>query len=167
MKRIEVTLRWRITLLTIGVMSVCSIALVLFTNLNTSYVMPRATDSMLKIATIPLDGSYTTMATLTPAETLTLTPASTAPSFDVAPVEIAVRSVMTTAAKEMYMGSIIILIVIVLLGGICAYYVAGNALKPIKTLNGRMKTVNVNNLTGDFDFVGQKMKLESLLCRLK
>lgn len=162
MKRIEVTLRWRITLLTICVMSVCSIALVLFTNLNTSYVMPRATDSMLKIATIPLDGSYTTMATLTPAETLTLTPASTAPSFDVAPVEIAVRSVMTTAAKEMYMGSIIILIVIVLLGGICAYYVAGNALKPIKTLNGRMKTVNVNNLTGDFDFVGPKDEIREL-----
>lgn len=44
----KITLRWRITLLTMAVMLVSSISLIVFININTNRILPHAADTIIQ-----------------------------------------------------------------------------------------------------------------------
>jgi len=156
MNKLRITLRWRITLLTIAIMLLSSIALVLFINMNVGTIMPQVTDRILN-ATAMVE---TNSSSLMPQEML-VAPGST----DIASTGIGVITIpaeMARATTDVYWGSFFILLVTIVVGGVCAYFVSGTALTPIRNLNERIKKVNANNLTSNLAVVGPQDEIKEL-----
>jgi len=150
MKKIKITLRWRITLLTIAVMLLSSIAIVVFVNINTNKVMPRTTGIVLSAATgVATDPS-------------SVISQGGSPILQEGQGTLVISEAMQTATTDMYRGSLIILLVAVVVGGVSAYLISGNALRPIKIFNDNIRRVNSNNLTSNLSLEGPQDEIKEL-----
>lgn len=161
MKKIKLTLRWRITLLTIAVMLVSSIVLVVFININTSMIMPQVTNVVLSAAAVANDNGPSLVIPQSGAATLAEIPGPVHSSNSQSDATV-ILGAMETAATDMYWGSFVILLVTIAVGGACAYYVSGSALRPIKSFNENIKRVNANNLTSNLSVDGPQDEIKEL-----
>lgn len=160
--KMKITLRWRITLLTIVVMCASSIALVIFININTSIIMPRAA----KLVVYKMTAATTPASSDKQAVILGTDDTDSATSDklngNTPPGAVIVTRALDDAASDMYWASFLILICTSAIGGICAYYISGSALRPIKVLNDTIKKVNVHNLTNHLSLDGPQDEVMEL-----
>lgn len=123
--------------------------------------MPRATHLVLStMGTLASTDSAIDISQEVIADT------ASAPASNFVPAsnfqKTAIAGAMETATMNIYAGSVIILLVIILVGGVCAYYVSGSALRPIKNLNENIKKVNTSNLTSNLSFDGPQDEIKEL-----
>lgn len=156
--KLKITLRWRMTLLTIGVLLTSSIALVGFNNLNIGTIMPQVQNNIIAVG-FSVPNQETLPENLNAATGIT----GEVGYFGSVEGEAFVQEEIYQATMDMYGGSIIVLIIINLLGGILAYFIAGSALKPIKQLNNNIKKVNANNLLSISSTDGPRDEIKELI----
>lgn len=72
------------------------------------------------------------------------------------------ENTMDNAISNIYTGSILVLLITIALGGICTYFIADRALKPVKDLNENIKNINENNLLSNLDVQGPKDEIKEL-----
>lgn len=179
MKTIRMTLRWRITLLTIAVMLLSSISLVVLININMAKIMPDATDTVIS-ATLIREGAKPVENTDTGADTGTDTDADADADTDAIERAIATQDsetetvalsmladtivvdTMANASLDMYWGSIFILMITLVLGGIGAFLISSSALRPIKNFSENIKRVNANNFTANLPMDGPQDEIREL-----
>lgn len=140
----NITLRWRITLLTMAVMLVSSISLIVFININTNRVLPHAADAIIRVGSVTTgmqEGDVTGGEGISPGRSPDM-----AGTMGTQISSYAVVDALDTAAKELYWGSLFLLLVAIILGGACAYFVSDRALRPVRIFSESIKRVNAHNL---------------------
>ena len=126
----KMPVRWRLTVLSVFLLTVCCVGLTAVLNLSAGFM------------------ANTIEATL-------VTPAQMPPSSELPPrpeQSIAAPAVLSTpaiqAAKiDFFHQSVLYMIVAVVLGGALTYYLSGKALKPLHQLSSEMQKRTVNNLS--------------------
>ncbi|MEG0575881.1 MAG: HAMP domain-containing sensor histidine kinase [Anaerovoracaceae bacterium] len=125
----KISIRVRITLISVALLIVCCFGLTLLLNnsagkiVNTIVAASELTDAK------PLDNEN---------------------NVDTAPTEegtLIGPPVAATAKESFRMDSLIYMLLMVVCGGALTYYVLGRALKPLKNLNEQVKSVHANNLS--------------------
>lgn len=135
----KLSLRWRLTLMSAGLIGICSIMLTLVLN----YSAYQLANSIEAAATTP---AYNIGETI-PAEELAM------------PLE---RQDNVQAKREYGTDSIYYTMFAVFIGSILTYYVVGRALQPVKKLNEQVKNVNVNNLSESLEVPETKDEIADL-----
>ncbi|MGL4799133.1 MAG: sensor histidine kinase [Cellulosilyticaceae bacterium] len=142
MKKLKLTLKWRFTLLTICLLTLSSIAIVVAMNFNVGRTLPSTTTTIMDMAqTESVNGGGITMSQ---------------------PTMAAYEGVMQGAAATIYMDSIFLLIVIICVGGVTAYIIANQALKPVQALSHQVQTINETNWSTHLEVQGPHDEIQEL-----
>lgn len=130
----RISLRWRLTLLSSLLITVCCVGLTITLNI-----------SAFKMAD-----------TLEPA-----IPIQPAGSQEV-PLSLLTPSVATREAKHIHlMDSVFYTLIAVFTGGVFTYYVAGKVLLPVWVLNAQVKNINSHNLRESLEVLPQRTSWRS------
>lgn len=125
----NISIRLRFTLLTAFLLTICCIGLTLVLNFTVYRLVDKIDSTMILI----------------PSQE------SVIPENQVEDIEGMVPSPSVSALQETKQGfsaqSIIYMLIIVIGGSAFTYYISGKALKPLVTLNGQVKNINVHNLS--------------------
>lgn len=157
MNKLKITLKWRFTLLTIFLIVLSSGAITLAINRDIGRSIPM-TPSNIVGESDNLYISFDVEELIQAQEPSSSIPSNKANIISPGQFEIA----MTTAVSNIYTTSIITLIIIIFLGGISAYFVAGRALSPIKDLSDNIKSINENNLLSNLEVEGPRDEIKEL-----
>lgn len=128
----KMPIRLRLTVMTVTLLTVCCVGLTLILNLSADRMATKIDATLvLPAKEIGEDGSFND-SFQAPASSLV----PTVPSDD-----------SQKARVDFRMESIIYMLLVVVGGGLLTYYISGKALKPLDTLNGQVKNINVHNLS--------------------
>ncbi|WP_346917403.1 HAMP domain-containing sensor histidine kinase [Clostridium sp.] len=176
MKKIKLTLRWRVTLITILAMLISSVAIVAFININVGRIIPQATNTLIYAAnSATVDGngsmiqspnksyssgsvgSVTTGPETSPGnDNNNVTGEKTSTQANI------ITDTLQKAENDMYLWSLIILFSAIIVGGIGAYFIVGRALSPVRLLSSKIKDVNAHNLTETLPIAGPNDEIKEL-----
>lgn len=134
----KISLQWRITIFTSLLIAVCCVGLSVFLNISAYHLA----DSIDAISTKP-------------AETI-----DDSISIPVNPYEPA--ETLIEAKHDYRMESLLYTFAAVLFGGVLTYYISGKALKPLVTLNGQVKNMNMHNLNESLEIPQTKDEIAEL-----
>lgn len=122
----RISLRWRLTLFTSLLISVCCVGLSALLSVS-AYEMANT------IEAIPMQ----------PAQSI----GEVSPSASMLPILPATSGEVAQQARVDYrLQSLFFTVIAVVVGGCFTYYVAGKALKPVKVLNEQVKNLHIHNL---------------------
>ncbi|WP_312368589.1 sensor histidine kinase [Lachnoclostridium sp.] len=171
MKKLKLTLRWRVTLITILVMLISSVAIVIFININISRIMPEVTNTLIVVTS----GSTNLSPSQNKSEPFYSSGSATLDSNPLSgynPNNITgesasaqaniITDTMHKAKNDMYLWSLIILFAAISVGGIVAYFIVGRALRPVRLLSRKIKDVNSHNLTEALPMAGPNDEIKEL-----
>lgn len=128
----KMPIRLRLTVMTVALLTICCVGLTLILNLSADRMATRIDAvSLLPAHKVGEDG-WVDHSSQSPASSIT-TPV---PSED-----------SQKARVDFKMESIIYMLLVIVGGGFLTYYISGKALKPLDTLNGQVKNINVHNLS--------------------
>lgn len=171
MKKIKLTLRWRVTLITILVMLISSVAIVLFININVGRIMPKATNTLIVASSsssilspnqnMP-DSSGSSGSVTTYTEPLPGYNPNNITSGSISAQANIISDTLQKAENDMYLWSFIILFGAITIGGIGAYFIVGRALRPVRLLSSKIKDVNSHNLTETLPVAGPDDEIKEL-----
>lgn len=128
----KMPIRLRLTVMTVALLTVCCVGLTLILNFSADRMATR------------IDAAITSPAQKV-GEDGSVDESSQSPSSNIATPALSDDS--QKARVDFRMDSIIYLLLVIVGGGFLTYYISGKALKPLNTLNGRVKNINVHNLS--------------------
>lgn len=124
----RISIRWRLTLMTTILITVCCIGLSIFLN-KSAYRMVDSVNAAVVQPALSAD----------PEAHVDFQPIPAAPPAALEPVD---------QAKHGYrMESLYYTVIAVLLGGILTYHISGRALRPVRTLSEQIQSINAHNLS--------------------
>ena len=157
MNKLNLTLKCRITLLSVIIMIITSVVLVTSINLDIKknipgikYEIGKQIDNNNNVVNQSL-GKLEGSGEVSIEEN---SPGSTG--------YITCEGVIQTAVTNIYYGSIIALIITIILGAITTYFVVDKALNPVKNLNKKIKNINENNLFSNIEVSGPQDEIKQL-----
>lgn len=153
MNKLNITLKWRFTLLTVILIAISCVAIVISMNINIKRTIPTGslTSSYTENLNVKENGISPALAT----DAIDNSQSSTASM-------VASEVTMAKAVSSIYTGSIIALLIIISLGGISAYIIADKALKPVQVLNENIKNISENNLLANLEVQGPHDEIKEL-----
>ncbi|MFC0394135.1 sensor histidine kinase [Paenibacillus mendelii] len=128
----KMPIRLRLTVMTVALLTVCCVGLTLVLNLSADTMAARIDAALVLPAKEVGDDGQGDGNPPSPSSSI-ITPV---PSDD-----------SQQARMDFRMNSIIYMILVIVGGGFLTYYISGKALKPLHTLNGQVKNINVHNLS--------------------
>ena len=137
----KISIRWRLTILSALLLTVCCIGLTIALNLSAFRLVDSIDATIITTpateSSMPQNGGEITV--------------SPTPSQD------------SQNAKNGFRAESIIYMIIIILGGSAlTYYVVGKALKPLETLNDQVKNITVHNLSETLDVPSTKDEIAEL-----
>jgi signal transduction histidine kinase len=155
-----------------AVMLVSSISLIVFININTNRILPHAADTIIQSGFVTASAhgvAITGGKGILPGESPDMVG-----TMAIQTSSSTVEGALNTAAKELFWGSLFLLLVTIILGGACAYFVSGRALQPVRIFSESIKCVNAHNLTSYLPVDGPEdeiremaMSFNSMLAKLE
>lgn len=136
----KVSLRWRITILSSLLITVCCSGLSIVLNMSAYHMADMIDASVVQPAQM-IDGTGENAPPIIPFE-----PAAT----------------VKLAKNDYFMKSIIYTVVAVFTGGMLTYSILGKALEPVRALNEQVKKVNTHNLNESLEIPPTKDELAEL-----
>lgn len=163
----RISLRMRITIFTIFVVLVSSAVMVLFINLNVDRIIPNTTSQILVITNSSNGSQDTTSGSIIAngaggSGTITPNPSEGSGGLSIKPGDDRgnnfpdniisgtsglVSDTMLKTRNQIRYGSMIILGITAVFGGIAAYFISAWSLKPVSLLSRRIKNINTSNLS--------------------
>lgn len=153
MNKLNITLKWRFTLLTVLLITLSCVAIVTSMNIDIRRTIPVGAIASSYTENLNLKENVISSALITGA--IDNSQSSTAA---IATTE----ATMAKAVSSIYTGSIITLLIIISLGGISAYLIADKALKPVQVLNENIKNISGNNLLASLEVQGPHDEIKEL-----
>lgn len=143
------SLRFRITLLTITIMTVASIFLVALINGYINTIMPQVSVSIIQdVQTGEIGSIQQGEAQVTGADFVTSSQS--------------VTKTVNNAVTNIYIQSYVFLALIIIICGIATYFILNHALKPVSELNRNIKEINANNLLSNLNLKGPNDEIKEL-----
>lgn len=136
----KVSLRWRVTILSSLLITVCCIGLSIVLNMSAYHMADRIDASVAQPAQM-IDGTGENAPPIIPFES---------------------ASAVKLAKNDYFMKSIIYTVVAVFTGGMLTYSILGKALEPVRALNEQVKKVNTHNLNESLEIPPTKDELAEL-----
>ncbi len=128
----KMPIRLRLTVMTVILLTVCCVGLTLILNFSANRMATRI-------------NAPTALPALEVGEDGWVDESTQSPAISMSPL---VPSEDSQKAKtDFRIESIIYLLLVIISGGLLTYYLSGRALKPLDTLNGQVKNINVHNLS--------------------
>ncbi|ANZ94079.1 hypothetical protein BFR34_03335 [Brochothrix thermosphacta DSM 20171 = FSL F6-1036] len=131
----RIPIRIKFTAMTMIILTVCCLGLTVFTNMSAKRMSINIAESTIPAASI---NQHDNQAVEIPGITMT-------PSVDA--VDNQVRAEQERLLKQYYISSVGYMLVIIILGGVAAYYFSGKGLTSLKELNKKMKNSSVATLS--------------------
>ncbi|GGD99239.1 sensor histidine kinase [Paenibacillus nasutitermitis] len=128
----KMPIRLRLTVMTVALLTICCVGLTVILNFSADTMAERIDAAVLSPAKEIGDDGWGDGNAQSPSSSI-ITPV---PSVD-----------SQQARMDFRMKSIIYMIFVIVGGGFLTYYISGKALKPLHTLNGQVKNINVHNLS--------------------
>lgn len=162
MKKVNFTLKWRFTLLTVVIMTIASGILVTAINYDINTRIPELANIIIaetEINPIPVENGV---------DNIVIGESSESYDFiyengEAKPIyPDVIQGVVGTTVSNIYTTSIIAFIVIILLGAFTTYFIVDRALKPVVRLNENIKDINENNLTYNLEVKGANDEIKDL-----
>ncbi|MBZ9685191.1 HAMP domain-containing histidine kinase [Clostridium estertheticum] len=153
MNKLNITLKWRFTLLTVILIAISCVAIVTSMNIDIKRTIP--TGSLTSSYTENFKAKENGISPALPTGSIDNSQSSTA-------AIVASEATMAKAVSSIYTGSIITLLIIISLGGISAYLIADKALKPVQVLNENIKNISENNLLANLEVQGPHDEIKEL-----
>lgn len=136
--------------MTILIMSITCIILVVSINLDIKYSVPEFISIVDQTTQSPslgqLEGEFSIQA----------------PESGVISGSIIASELITQTVSKIYMGSLLTLLITLGLGGICSYFIADKALKPLQLLSTNIKTINEHQLNQQLPIQGPNDEIKEL-----
>lgn len=151
MNNIKLTLKWRITLFTIMIITLTSAILICTINYDIKRTMPEIKDTVMMIGGINPDNSHDGEVEYDFDDYIS-------DENDSITIEMAIKK----AESSIYWVSITAFILVVIIGGICTYFMVNKALIPIIELNKNIKKINEDNLTSNLQADGPNDEIKEL-----
>ena len=142
MNNIKIKLKWKLTLFTVLIMTITSGILVFSINYDVRHTVPQLKgiiNSNTEDIKIDLNGDFKD-------------------EID----KISIESAIEETTSRIYWLSITTFILVVIIGGMCTYFVVNNALIPIVELNKNIKKINEDNLTSNLSVKGPNDEIKEL-----
>ena len=142
MNNIKIKLKWKLTLFTILIMTITSGILVFSINYDVRHTVPQlkgVINSNTGDVKIDLNSDFKA-------------------EID----NISIESAIEETTSRIYWLSITTFILVVIIGGMCTYFVVNNALIPIVELNKNIKKINEDNLTSNLSVKGPNDEIKEL-----
>lgn len=150
MTKLNLPLRWRITLMTIIITLGSSLAIVLAINMDISRRIPTFTNEIIQIEA-GHQGAFGSVG-LSPYEK----------PFGTLEGANEVQVIIEDEVSRIYTTSFIILLISILFSGISTYFMVNKALQPVHDLRHRIKNSNENNLLHHLDVSGPEDEIKEL-----
>lgn len=131
----RIPIRIKFTAMTMIILTVCCLGLTVFTNMSAKRMSINIAESTIPAASI---NQHDNQAVEIPGITMT-------PSVDA--VDNQVRAEQERLLKQYYISSVGYMLVIIIIGGVAAYYFSGKGLTSLKELNKKMKNSSVATLS--------------------
>lgn len=131
----RIPIRIKFTAMTMIILTVCCLGLTVFTNMSAKRMSINIAESTIPAASI---NQHDNQAVEIPG--ITMTPSVNA-------VDNQVRAEQERLLKQYYISSVGYMLVIIILGGVAAYYFSGKGLTSLKELNKKMKNSSVATLS--------------------
>ncbi|MFF3100112.1 sensor histidine kinase [Viridibacillus arvi] len=128
----KMPIRLRLTVMTVALLTVCCLGLTLILNFSANRMATRID----AVAVLPAQevGEEGWIDESTPAVSSGMAPSISSEASQKAKIDFRIQS-------------IIYMLLVIGIGGLLTYYLSGKALKPLNTLNGQVKNINVHNLS--------------------
>ena len=142
MNNIKIKLKWKLTLFTILIMTITSGILVFSINYDVRHTVPQlkgVINSNTGDVKIDLNSDFKA-------------------EID----NISIESAIEETTSRIYWLSITTFILVVIIGGMCTYFVVNNALIPIVELNKNIKKINEDNLNSNLSIKGANDEIKEL-----
>ena len=142
MNNIKIKLKWKLTLFTVLIMTITSGILVFSINYDVRHTVPQlkgVINSNTGDVKIDLNSDFKA-------------------EID----NISIESAIEETTSRIYWLSITTFILVVIIGGMCTYFVVNNALIPIVELNKNIKKINEDNLTSNLSVKGPNDEIKEL-----
>lgn len=131
----RIPIRIKFTAMTMIILTVCCLGLTVFTNMSAKRMSINIAESTIPAASI---NQHDNQAVEIPG--ITMTPSVNA-------VDNQVRAEQERLLKQYYISSVGYMLVIIIIGGVAAYYFSGKGLTSLKELNKKMKNSSVATLS--------------------
>ncbi|RKP51461.1 sensor histidine kinase [Cohnella endophytica] len=143
----KMPIRLRLTVMTVALLTVCCVGLTLILNFSADTMATR------------IDATLVTPAKKFGED-------GRAVESPQSPASIMIPAVPTVdsqrARTDFRMESLVYMITVIVGGGFLTYYISGKALKPLNTLNGQVKNINVHNLSETLSVPSTKDEIAEL-----
>ena len=142
MNNIKIKLKWKLTLFTVLIMTITSGILVFSINYDVRHTVPQlkgVINSNTGDVKIDLNSDFKA-------------------EID----NISIESAIEETTSRIYWLSITTFILVVIIGGMCTYFVVNNALIPIVELNKNIKKINEDNLNSNLSIKGANDEIKEL-----
>ncbi|WP_097028632.1 sensor histidine kinase [Clostridium peptidivorans] len=143
------SLRFRITVFTIIIMTIASIFLVVLINGYINKIMPQVSVSIIQDVQAGENGAIQQGGDQVTQGGFVITGHS-------------VTKTMNNAVTNIYIQSLIFLVLIIIIGGIATYFILNHALKPVFELNRNIREINANNLLSNLNLKGPNDEIKEL-----
>lgn len=153
--KIKLTLKWRLTLFTIMIMASASGILVFTINYDIKHTMPKLKDTIISGAEFNYtdeDNIYIDEKILNDLDNYSIDSNG----------NMIIEMAMEEVALNIYWFSIITLILVLIIGGACTYFMVNRALIPVIELNKNIKKINEDNLTSNLIVEGPDDEIKEL-----
>ncbi|WHY79449.1 HAMP domain-containing sensor histidine kinase [Neobacillus sp. WH10] len=163
MKNLNFPLRWRISIFTALIVLASSAILVVFINLNVSRLVPNAATQIIGYT----QGNVTITPNVNPADQNPAVGNQQQPGTAIignkaSGSSVLISNEMQSLVNKILVGSIIILIITVIIGGVSSHLVAVSSLKPLKKLIGKIRALGADNLADTLPVPNQKDEIREL-----
>ncbi|BBH23605.1 hypothetical protein Back11_49500 [Paenibacillus baekrokdamisoli] len=128
----KMPIRLRLTVMTVALLTVCCVGLTLILNFSADTMASRIDAALVLPAKEIGENGRVDESPQSPSSSIIIP----VPSDD-----------SQKARMDFRFKSIIYMILVIVGGGFLTYYISGKALKPLDTLNGQVKNINVHNLS--------------------
>ncbi|WP_195988051.1 HAMP domain-containing sensor histidine kinase [Clostridium sp. D53t1_180928_C8] len=150
MSRFKLTIKWRFTLMVVIIVTITSAVLITAINYDIGRSMPELTENILSQTQfeIPIEDYY-----VGNDNNINLSGEDAV---------IIIEGAIGETVSNIYTTSIIVFFIIIILSGICTYFIVNKALRPIVKLNSNIKKINEDNLNCNLDIEGPQDEIKEL-----
>lgn len=148
MSKFNLTIKWRFTLMVVIIVTITSAVLVTAINYDIGRSMPQLTENILSQTQfqIPIEDYYGDDNINISGENAV----------------IVIEGAIGETVSNIYTTSIIVFFIIIILSGICTYFIVSKAIRPIVKLNSNIKKINEDNLNCNLNVEGPQDEIKEL-----
>ena len=150
MSRFKLSIKWRFTLMVVIIVTITSAVLVTVINYDIGRSMPQLVENILSQTQfeIPIEGYYDG--------------ADNNINISGENAVIIIEGAIGETVSNIHITSIIVFFIIIILSGICTYFIVNKVLMPIVKLNANIKKINQDNLNCNLNVEGPHDEIKEL-----